>query len=108
MLQYMDNMVAVFIDRNFNVIDHFKLGTGPGSAINLNKQLLVTLACQSKCRYLVLAQNNFNLRLKPTEKEKKQTDELKALFEMLGIDILDRIIINNEAFYSYLDAGILL
>jgi DNA repair protein RadC len=55
----------------------------------------------------VLVHNHPSGRMKPSKEDRSVTNRLLKAGEMLGVNVLDHLIINEEDYFSFLDSGIM-
>ena len=57
--------------------------------------------------FIVLAHNHPSGNLKPSQADILLTNKLKEAGKYLDIDVIDHIILTEEAYYSFADEGIM-
>lgn len=68
---------------------------------------LFSFAVQKKCKKIILIHNHPSGNLKPSDNDLLTTEYFKAAGNILGIEVLDHLIISEEAFFSMKDNGVM-
>jgi len=68
---------------------------------------IMTIALEQKAAALVFAHNHPSGDPAPSAEDRKLTRDLVWAGKLLGVQVLDHIIIGNNAYFSFADEGII-
>ena len=96
---------VIFLDSQSRIIDIIEAGEG---TVNQAKPILREIyhkALQSFAPFLICVHNHPAGNPEPSTEDKKFTRQLIKAGEILSVKALDHIIIGNDDYFSFLDAG---
>lgn len=90
---------------DINYIELIAIGTL--DSILVDPIEIFNFAAIKKCKRIILVHNHPSGALKPSKEDKKITKDLQQGAKYLGIKIIDHLIINETAFFSFSDKGLI-
>lgn len=106
-MEHRERFIAVSLNRGNKIIGIQNVGEGGTSSCIVDKKIVAQGAILSNASAVILAHNHPSGQLKPSENDKKITNEIKEGLKLFGIQVLDHLIVTEDSFYSFADEGIL-
>ncbi len=98
---------VVFLDSQSRIIDIAETGEGTVNQINPLLREIFHKALQSFAPFLICVHNHPSGDPQPSAQDRKFTSQLVKAGEILSVKALDHIIIGNDNYFSFLDAGLI-
>ncbi len=99
---------AVFLDSNNNLLKEYCVGSGGFSKISLNFKDLLSLIIDTKCERLVLTHNHPNSSSVPSQSDISITVDIRNILLPVNIELVDHIVVGeNNAAFSMLSHGLI-
>lgn len=98
-------LVGLEIDHTINFIELVAIGAV--NYISLKPREIYRFAVAKNIPKIILAHNHPSGNLKPSDEDKKLTNELIKGGELLGIEVLDHLIISTTGYTSFADKGLI-
>jgi DNA repair protein RadC len=95
------------MNRSNKVIDQHKISQGGISGTVIDVRMILKNAIEKLACSLILCHNHPSGNLQPSESDIKITAKLKEAAQVMDIQVLDHLIITDNAYFSFADEGIL-
>ena len=95
--------VALFLNRQNEIIAEEILFKGGISATIVDAKVIFKAACNYLASGIILAHNHPSGNLHPSEADRKITTRLKAIGELLDVQVLDHLIVTEKGYFSFAD-----
>ena len=92
--------------RNQVLIKH-KIGTGGVSGVIVDPKIIFSIALSHLAPSIILVHNHPSGSIKPSAHDIKLTKKIKEGGQILEIRLLDHLIIGENDYFSFVDAGML-
>ena len=103
-----ESFIAAFVDRQNQIIGYYVVSIGGVAGTVVDTKLIFSAALQCLASGIVLIHNHPSGNIKPSEADKKITNNIHKICNYLDITLLDHVIITPEKnYYSFADEGIL-
>lgn len=103
-----EHFYVLYLNKANHIIDHELIGIGGMSAVHADKRVILRNALSRKmCCGIILCHNHPSGNIKPSDADKKLTEEIYEAGEILDIKVLDHLIVADSAYYSFSDEGML-
>jgi DNA repair protein RadC len=83
------------------------VNTGGLSKLYIDPKWIFATAIKSMAASVVLCHNHPSGNPSPSKSDIRITENIKKMGELLEIELIDHLIITNETYYSFADAGIM-
>ena len=105
---YTQEVFGVLYLNNAGRIQHFEiLSQGGFTSTIVDIRLVLGKALTEKAISIILCHNHPSGSLQPSPQDKELTFKLRAAANMHGINVLDHVIVSQEGYFSFADAGLL-
>jgi DNA repair protein RadC len=99
---------AVLFLNQANKINHFEIISRGGiTGTVADPRIILKKALEEDATSIVLSHNHPSGSLKPSKADEVLTKKIKEAAQYFDIKVIDHIIVSEEGFYSFADAGIL-
>lgn len=98
---------ALFLDSQSRIIDIVEVGEGTVDQVKPILREIYHKALQNFAPFLICVHNHPSGNPEPSLEDRKFTRELVKAGEILSVKALDHIIIGNDDYFSFLDAGLM-
>tara|TARA_R110000803_G_scaffold36811_2_gene79109 strand:- start:7696 stop:8136 length:441 start_codon:yes stop_codon:yes gene_type:complete len=105
--QWREHFIAMYLDRNNRVIGWFLISSGGISGTVCDNKILFAGALNCLASSLIVCHNHPSGNLKPSSADIELTKKIKIAAKTLDMQLLDHLIITEEAYYSFADEGML-
>ena len=106
-IEFIEQFKVVLLNRGNRVLGIYNLSTGGTCGTICDVKLVFAAAIKSNASSIILAHNHPSGQLFPSDADKRYTQKLVLVGELMEIPILDHLIITKESFYSFVDNGIM-
>lgn len=103
----MERMIAIFANREREIISHEIIGEGQESGLQLSLRHLFARALILDAHSMVLAHNHPSGSAEPSQQDVKNTQRLKRQAQSLGIELDDHLIVGRQQVTSMRQRGLL-
>jgi DNA repair protein RadC len=103
----MECLVAIFMNAGNRVLDRATISQGGLTATVVDIRLIAKRALELGATSVLISHNHPSGNLVPSQADKAITEKIKRGLKELDIELTDHIIVSEEGFYSFSDAGIL-
>lgn len=103
----MECLVAIFMNAGRRVLDMATFSQGGLTATIVDIRLIAKRALELGATAVLISHNHPSGNLVPSQADKAITEKIKRGLKELDIELADHIIVSEEGFYSFSDAGIL-
>lgn len=97
---------VMFLNRANQLIRSESISSGGKSGTVVDARMIFSRAIQLECSGIILAHNHPSGNLKPSEADIRLTKKLREAALLLEMQILDHVIIGDNQYYSFSDAGV--
>lgn len=94
---------TIFLKKANKVLGIYEVSTGGISGNVADPRVIFVAALKANCCAIIIAHNYPSGNLKPSRQDEELTQKIKQAGQLLEIRLLDRLIVSNEAFYSFND-----
>jgi DNA repair protein RadC len=98
---------VIFLGRGGRIKQLEIVSQGGISGTVVDPRLILSRALQENAASLILCHNHPSGRLEPSQADKELTQKLKKASKYFDIKLLDHVIVSDEGYFSFADAGIL-
>ena len=106
-LQFVEQFCALLINRDNRVLGFYKSTCGGITGTVADPRLIFVAALRYNATRIILSHNHPAGSLRASEADKKLTEKMKKAGSFLEINVLDHIIITDEGYFSFAEAGLL-
>jgi DNA repair protein RadC len=99
---------VVFLNKGLRIIKSEILSQGGITGTVVDAKTVLARALELKATSLILSHNHPSGNLKPSQADRDLTARLKAAAAIFDISIIDHLIVSQEGYYSFSEAGDLL
>lgn len=102
-----EEFAVVFLNRA-NKINHYEaISKGGITGTVADPRIILSKALEHKATSIVLCHNHPSGNLKPSKADEILTQKIKEAVKYFDIQVMDHIIVSDEGYYSFSDAGLL-
>lgn len=98
---------VLFLNRNNLVLDKMMVSRGGLTGTVIDVRIILKTALDKLACSLVLCHNHPSGNLSPSEADKEITRKIKEAGKHMDIQVLDHLIIANDAYFSFADEGLI-
>jgi DNA repair protein RadC len=106
-IEFIEQFKVLLLNRASKVIGMFEVSSGSSTGTIVDPKLIFASAIKANACGIILAHNHPSGNLMPSKSDIQTTNKIKSAGKFLEIDVLDHLIITNEGYYSFADAGVL-
>lgn len=106
-INHKEAFIIVFLDNSLNTVDFSIVGIGGISACPVDIRCLMQSALLANASRVLIAHNHPSGSDTPSKRDKELTTKIKKACDVLHIELIDHVIVTEEAHYSFKDNGIL-
>jgi DNA repair protein RadC len=103
-MQIQEQVCAIFLKANNEVIAYRTISTGTLSSSNVDTPLIVALALQTRANSVIIAHNHPSGNRLPSSADCVFTKKLKQQLELFDILIIDHLIITKTGYDHFGDS----
>ena len=97
---------VLYLNNAMKVIHKCQISKGGIVGTVVDKRIIFKTAFENNAVSMILSHNHPSGKLKPSDADKKVTEELKLAGQQLNVRVLDHIIVSENGYYSFADDGI--
>lgn len=98
---------AIFVNQDNRAVHYTKLTTGGINYSVVDVRILFKTALEHFATGIFVAHNHPSGSLKPSEDDRRITQQIAKAGEIMNVKLLDHLIINQNSYFSFADEGIL-
>lgn len=102
-----EEFYVILVNRANKVIKVQQIGMGGISGTMVDVRVIFKAALDHMATGIILGHNHPSGQLKPSQADRQLTTNIKMAGKLMQIDLLDHLIIGNNAYYSFADDGTL-
>ena len=107
-IHYKEESIAIFLNRNNDVLGFQKLSSGGLSGTIVDARILFSIALKTLSSGIILSHNHPSGNLKPSSQDVSLTHRLRKFGNMIDVCLLDHIIVDDTFnYYSFAEEGTL-
>lgn len=106
-IELLEEFKLLLVNRAHRVLGILSLSTGGTCMAVVDAKLVFVAALKGLASGVILCHNHPSQNLKPSEHDRKMTEQLSEAGKLLGIKVLDHLVISPHAYYSFSDEGLL-
>jgi DNA repair protein RadC len=95
----------LLLNRANHIIREVQISEGGFSGTVADPKKIFKIALENNATSIVLCHNHPSGNIQPSDADFKLTTKLKSAGEMLDLPVIDHIILGDEKYYSFADAG---
>ena len=108
LLSIQEQLYALFLNQANDVLCWRLIGTGTGKSCDVDSKLLAVIACKTLAQNVIIAHNHPSGNLEPSKADKQLTWRVHEILNLLDINMLDHLIITENAYLSFVDEKLIL
>jgi DNA repair protein RadC len=97
----------LYLNSNNNIIGYYHHSSGGIDGTVMDIQMISGLAVKSLAKGVIVSHNHPSENTKPSDADKRITKQLDEALKLFNIKLLDSIILTENSYLSFRDAGIL-
>ncbi len=97
----------LLLSRSNKVLKEVRVSVGGRNATVVDPKIIFNLALSAKASAVILAHNHPSGSLKPSQEDLNLTKKIVSAGELLDIQILDHLILADNAYFSFADEGLM-
>lgn len=97
---YGENLFAIYLNSNFQVLSKIKLFTGSNDQITLDSREIIKRALKLNSYFVCLVHNHPSGSLYPSEEDLKYTSNIESKLAYLNLKLFDHLIVTSAGYYS--------
>jgi len=105
LLGILEQFVALYLDRGNNILGYKVISTGGVSGTVVDVRLILSVALKTLTSSIILAHNHPSGTLTYSDADLRITQKIMNASHEMDISILDHIILTEDSYYSFADAG---
>jgi DNA repair protein RadC len=106
-IELIEEFKLLLLNRAHRVLGICALSRGGMTGTIIDPKLVFITALKTAATSIILCHNHPSGNLRPSERDKQITQQLKEAGALLEIRVLDHLIISGEGYYSFADEGLL-
>lgn len=100
-IYYQETVYVLALNNAKRVLGHFKLSSGGISHTIIDTRVLFPMLLLTPgCTDFIMAHNHPSGNIKPSYEDRKATDNIKQVGQLLGITLVDHLVVSTEGFTS--------
>jgi DNA repair protein RadC len=104
-IEFVEQFKVLFLNRANLVLGAYEVSTGGITGTVADPRIIFAAALKANCCAIILSHNHPSGNLKPSRQDEELTQKIKQGGQLLEIKLLDHLIVNTEAYYSFADEG---
>jgi DNA repair protein RadC len=97
----------ILLNQANKIIAKHKIGQGGTTSASIDIKIIAKLAAENLAAGVILLHNHPSQNTRPSDNDKNLTSKIKSALKLFDIQIVDHLIITNNAYFSFADEGIL-
>ena len=97
--------LVILLSNSNRVLGISQVAVGSTKGVIINTKEIFQLVLKSNATAIIIAHNHPSGKLTISESDKKQTQRLKKIAEIMEVNVLDHIIITSESYTSFVNEG---
>jgi DNA repair protein RadC len=107
-IHYKEESIAIFLNRNNDVLGFQKLSSGGLTGTIVDARILFSIALKTLSSGIILSHNHPSGNLKPSSQDVSLTHRLRKFGNMIDVCLIDHIIVDDTFnYYSFAEEGTL-
>ena len=106
-LHYIEEMYVLLLNRANKLLGFSKISLGGTTGTVVDVKVIFQIALKANASSILLCHNHPSGNLNPSDADLRITKNLKEAGRIMDIPLLDHLIITDEEYYSFADAGVL-
>ena len=102
-----EKFFCIYMSRSNQIIACEEISVGSEIGTVVDKKMIARSALLNKAQCAILVHNHPSGKLFPSNPDKTITKEIKQIFDMLEIKLLDHIIMSEDSIFSFADNGLI-
>lgn len=102
-----EEFYVILVNRANRVLKVHRVSVGGINGTVVDARVIFKIALEHNATGIVLAHNHPSGQIVPSKSDREITSNLKIAGKLLEIELLDHIIVGNNAYYSFADHGLL-
>lgn len=107
-ISYLEEFKVMLLNRDNRVLGIVDVSLGGVAGTVVDPKIIFAIALKGNASALILCHNHPSGSLKPSESDKRITQQLKSGGKLLEIEVHDHLIINSDnGYFSFADNGLM-
>jgi DNA repair protein RadC len=106
-IEIYESFFILLVNSQCNTIGFAKISQGGVTGTVVDIRIIAKYAVDSLATGIILAHNHPSGNLKPSPEDISVTNKIKQAMLLFDVKVLDHLILTQDSFYSFSDAGIL-
>lgn len=106
-IEFVEQFKVLFLNRANKVLGIYDVSSGGITGTVADPRVIFASALKANCCGIIISHNHPSGNLKPSRQDEDLTQKIKQAGQLLDINLLDHLIVTNEAYYSFADEGLL-
>ncbi|MGY3055591.1 DNA repair protein RadC [Pedobacter sp. UYEF25] len=106
-IEYKEDFNILLLNRANNVLGIHQISTGGQAGTVVDPKMIFSVALKAGAASIILSHNHPSGNLNPSEQDRSITGRLVECGKLLDINILDHMIVTKNAYFSFLDEGLM-
>lgn len=95
----------VLLNQANKIISKHKIGQGGTTSASVDIKIIAKLATENLASSVILLHNHPSQNTRPSDNDKNLTSKIKSALKLFDIQIIDHLIITDNAYFSFADEG---
>ncbi len=104
---YVEEVKVLLLNRANHVLGYLNLARGGLNSATVDLRVAFAAALKTRASSIILAHNHPTGALRPSQSDRRLTEEFRKAGKVLRISVLDHLIITPQSYYSFADEGLI-
>lgn len=106
-IEYVEEFIILLLNRTNKVLGWAKISQGGTTGTVVDAKVVFQLALNANACSIILSHNHPSGNTKPSDTDIALTKKLKDGAKVLDLQVLDHVIITEDAYFSFADEGLM-
>lgn len=106
-IDYQEEFIMLLMNRANQVIGYYKVAQGGMVATVVDVRTIFSVALKAGATNIMIAHNHPTGNVRPSDADKRITEQVRNAGKIMDIHLLDHIIITGEDYYSFANEGLI-
>ena len=104
-IEIYESFFILMLNHQLQTVGYAKISQGGVVGTIVDKRIVLKYVVDCLATHVILAHNHPSGTLKPSGADKKITQEIKELCDILNTEVIDHVIITADGYYSFANNG---
>lgn len=104
-LEIQEHFVVLYMNQANRIIGYYKHSKGTINSTQVDIEIIMAVAIKTLSKAMIISHNHPSGNLRPSEADRKLTQQLKKSAKLFQIAVLDHVIATADGYYSFADSG---